>query len=1006
VRVLIAGYNLHLSPVSYRCLRALMPFLLMALHALPAFSLDQKKPLSDLMHQSWSVDDGLPHSTVRAVAQTPDGYLWFATHEGAARFDGFSFTVFNQANAPALVGNGVASLLSTRDGGLIFGLRDAGLARFRGGKFEPINPKGGVPSGTVYHLAEDGDGAIWAAVATTGLLKIKDGEARLFTTDDGLPANSISAMRILANGELWVGTHNGLAVLRDGKFVRNPTASWLDTANIAALVEDRGKRLWFATNGQGVAVREGNAIRRFGRREGLMTDTHTRMAVDREGGVWVGSLEGIYRLAGSSFERFATPDGFTNNYVRDIFEDSEGSVWIGTDSGVNRFRDATITTWGIRKGLTEEFSRAVLEDRNGRIWVATSDGLFAITGGSVKRYGREHGLINGAVLSLAEDGNGTLWIGTNGGGVHRLVGSRIESLSAKLAIQVVPVRAILPAKNGTLWIGTSTGLVKASWKQDVPAKLMRLSDGLPSEQVSALHEDTAGRIWVGTRGGLGVMDAGSDTVSEKGLDIDATVLAINSDREGRLWISTGAGLAVVQSDTRGHQVRKLLQADGIPVQAYFSALDDHAGYVWTCGNRGIVKIAKAQLDKLIAGTSNKIEPSFYGRPEGMSTAQCNGASQPAGWRTRDGRLMFPTARGVAVAEPGREAARDLRAPPVHVKDVLVDTERVAYGSDRRISVPPGKHRVEISYVGLSMADPEKVRYRYQLKGFDPDWVEAGREGKAVYTNVAPGQYEFRVITAREGGPWSNEGATLLINQQPHFHERGWFRVLASLAIILAGLAVYRGRVAQLNAQGERLRQMVDERTQALEQEKQKLEAANNDKARLLIQVADAAKAYEKLSKEDSLTGISNRRELDRFLALEFERAVRNKRPLSVVLGDIDFFKKINDLHSHAVGDEVLKQVALILKDGCRNIDMVGRYGGEEFLLVLPDKDIDQARQVCERLRAAIESFDCTSMGAGPRVTMSFGLATLTNEVSYERLLAIADERLYEAKEAGRNRVIG
>ncbi len=975
----------------------------------PLLALDTKKPLSDLMHQSWSVDDGLPHSTVRAVAQTPDGYLWFATHEGAARFDGFNFTTFSQENAPALTGSGVASLLTTRDGALVLGMRNVGLARFSRGKFETLNPQGAIPAGTVYHLAEDADGAIWAAVATTGLVKVTAREATVFTTADGLPANSVSAMRMLANGELWVGTHNGLAVLRNGKFVRNPTASWLDSASIASMAEDREQRLWMAVNGQGIAVREANGtIRRFGRREGLNSEALTRLVVDRNGGVWVGSLEGVYRLVGNSFERFATPDGFTNNYVRDIFEDSEGSVWIGTDSGVNRFRDASITTWGIRKGLTEEFARAVLEDRKGRIWVATSDGLFAIGGNNVRRYSREQGLASGAVLSLAEDPAGTLWVGTNGGGVHRFAGERIEQVSSRMGISVAPVRAILPARDGTLWVGTSIGLVKSSWKQDVAPRQMRTSDGLPSEQVSALHEDAAGRIWAGTRGGLAVMEPNTDGFSAKGLGIDNTVLAISSDSNGRLWIGTGAGLALLRPAVQGqgHQVRPITTAEGLPALAYFTILDDLAGHIWTCTNRGIIKIAKTQVEELIAGKRQKLEPAYYGRSEGMATAQCNGASQPAGWRAKDGRLMFSTARGVAVAEPGREAQRDLRSPPVHIKEVLVDAENVGYGGDRRITVPPGKHRVEVSYVGLSIADPEKVRYRYQLKGFDSDWVEAGREAKAVYTNMTPGQYEFRVIAAREGGTWTKDGAMLVLDQRPHFYETVWFRVIGALAIILAGLAVYRGRIAQLNAQGIRLQQMVDERTHALELEKQKLEAANNDKAHLLIQVADAAKAYEKLSKEDSLTGLSNRRELDRFLALEFERAVRNKRPLSVALADIDFFKKINDLHSHAVGDEVLKQVAQLLKEGCRSIDMVGRYGGEEFLLVLPDKDIEQARQVCERLRAAIEEFDWTSKAAGPRVTMSFGLATLTNETSHERLLAIADERLYEAKEAGRNQVKG
>ena len=976
--------------------------------ALPALALDISKPLSDLTHQTWSVDEGLPHSAVHSVAQTADGYLWFATHEGAARFDGLAFTVFNQVNAPALRGNSVASLLVMKDGSLVLGLREAGLARYARGKFEAISPKGIIPAGAVNFLAEGAAGSLWAAIDAGGLVQIANNEARVFTVADGLPANSITAARAMSDGTFWIGTNSGLAVLRNGKFVRNPTGTWLDTASIAAIVEDRERRIWFATNGQGIAVRDGTAIHRYGREQGLASETLVRLLVDRNGGVWVGSLEGVFRLAGKVFERFATPDGFSNNNVRDIFEDSEGSIWIGTDSGVNRFRDARITTWGVRKGLTEEFSRAVLEDRKGRIWVATSDGLFAVTPAGVRRYGRAQGLINGAVLSLAEDPDGTLWIGTNGGGIHRLVGEKIEPVSARFGISVVPVRAILATRDGSLWVGTSTGLVRASWKSNVAVTHLRMAAGLPSEQVSALLEDKSGRIWVGTRGGLAVIESGDAAVITKVPGLDSSVLAINSDTEGRIWVSTGNGLVFVQPGTSGsvNQVRRLLTREGVPEQTYFSALDDQIGHIWTCGNRGIIKISKLQLAELVAGKRQKLEPASYGRAEGMATAQCNGASQPAGWRVRDGRLMFPTARGIAVADPAREAKTDLRPPPVHIKEVLVDGERANLGANGNFEVPPGKHRVDISYVGLSLADPEKVRYRYQLKGFDPHWVDVSREAKAVYTNVTPGTYEFRVVAAREGGAWSDPGAKLTLEQQPQIHETTWFRLVAAVALIMMVFAVYRGRVAQLNAQRKRLQQMVDERTRDLEREKQKLETTNNEKARLLLQVADAAKAYERLSKEDSLTGVGNRRELDRILAHEFERASRNGRPLSVALADLDFFKKINDSWSHAVGDDVLREVAQILRDGCRNIDMVGRYGGEEFVLVLPEADAEIARQICERLRADIESVDWASRTPGLKVTMSFGLATLSAEASYERLLALADKRLYEAKESGRNRVCG
>ena len=312
------------------------------------------------------------------------------------------------------------------------------------------------------------------------------------------------------------------------------------------------------------------------------------MIVDRNGGVWIGSLEGIYRLSGTRIERVGTPDGFTNNIVRDIFEDSDGGVWIGTDSGVKRFRDATITTWDVCNGIIEEFTRAVIEDQCGRLWVGTSDGLFSIAGETTGRYGRQQGLLNGIVL----DASGTIWIGTNGGGIHRLNGEKIDALSKKLGIFDVPVRAIVAARNGTLWRGTSAGLVLSSWKNDVknditPRAWLR-ADGLPSEQINALYEDTAGRLWIGTRNGLGVIEPGGKTVNGRELDATATVLAIDVDTDGRRWISTNRGLDVVGATkgTGSFAVRQLSPSEGIPAQAYFSVLDDHGGFLWTCGNRG------------------------------------------------------------------------------------------------------------------------------------------------------------------------------------------------------------------------------------------------------------------------------------------------------------------------------------------------------------------------------------------------------------------------------------
>ncbi|MCY7387358.1 MAG: diguanylate cyclase [Burkholderiales bacterium] len=980
---------------------------LFALFACPVAALDTKKPLAEFMHQTWSVDNGLPQSTIRDICQTKDGYLWFATHEGVARFDGLVFTVFDESNAPVLSGSGVVALLAQNDGGLLLGLRDGGLVRFYQGKFVQVNPKGGLPAGSISILAEDPTGALWVGTTTSGLARIVNGESRIYAVADGLPGNWVTAVRPAENGDIWIGTMQGAVIFRDGKIVKQPTNSWLDTASIEAIVQDEKKRLWFATSGEGLAVKTGESIRRYRRANGLASDNLVSLHIDRDGGLWIGTLEGVQRLVDEKFEAFASADGLTNNYIRDIFEDADGSVWVGTDRGIDRFRDSPIITWGSRKGLTEAFTRVAIEDRKGTIWVGTSDGLFAITPTIVRRYGREQGLLNGAILSLAEDGDGTLWVGTNGGGLHRMKGERFELISAKLGLSTASVRAILPTADGSLWIGTNAGLIKSTWRGEAGTVRLGTTDGLPSEQINALFEDAKGQIWIGARGGLSFLTKSVPmhvNALAQAPGSTATVLAINADSDGRLWVSTVSGLGLVRTEGSQQSLLLFTKKEGINAQTYFSAIDDARGNLWLCSNRGIFKVAKAQIDDVIAGKRIAVEPMAFGRAEGMKTAQCNGSSQPAGWRTRDGRLLFPTALGLAVAEPGRQATDSLQAPPVHIQSVLLNAVPRTPNADGVLVVPSGQQRMEISYVGLNLADPDKVRYRYQLIGFDSEWVDAGRETKAVYTNVAAGTYVFRVLAARVGGPWSEPGAMMKIEKQLRLHETIWFRVLFAVGFLLMVFVIYRGRTAQLNAQRIRLHLMIDERTRDLELEKQKLESINKEKAHLLLQVADAAKEYERLSKEDSLTGLSNRRELDRILSHELERAVRNGRPLSIALADIDFFKKINDLYSHAVGDEVLRVVANILKQGCRGIDMVGRYGGEEFVLVLPEADLDVARQICERLRVAIEQFDWPSKQARPKLTMSFGLVTLTGETTFERLVALADAKLYEAKAGGRNRV--
>jgi diguanylate cyclase (GGDEF)-like protein len=1024
----------------------LMGMLFLLSLSVRAYALDSAKPISDFIHETWSVDDGLPQSTVRSIAQTRDGYIWFATHEGAARFDGRKFSVFNEANTKALRGSGIAALRAARDGSLYLGLRDGGLVRLQGEKFEAVSPIGGLPKGSVSVLEEDGSGAMWIGTSGGGLAKLSvtDNKTQIFTTAQGLPHDIVTSIRPSASGEVWIGTFAGLSVIRGGVLITRPTGESLDTTYVSSILDDRRGGRWIATYGSGlyyqspaqntskitppiatknIADAANSRFRLYTGRDGLVSDTLTRLFEDREGNIWVGSLEGVQRLrmAGdgniSAFETYNAQSGSANNFVRDILQDAEGSLWLGTDRGIERFRDGRFTTWGLQRGLTEQFTRTVLEDKSGAIWVGTSDGLFRFADQKVRRFGREDGLLNSAILSLAESRDGAIWVGANAGGLYRLRGDKFENWNEKLGLGAASVRAILDTRDGALWIGTNTGLYRAMPNNANGAvRHFHAAEGLPGEQVISLLEDRKGLIWVGTREGLATI-SNSVITKHESLAASGPILSINADANGDLVVTTANGFAKII----GGKAYLFQAAQGLPARAFLSAVDDRKGSLWLCSNQGIVRVANQELNEIIAAKRERATPEYFGRSDGMATVQCNGGSGPAAWRTRDGRLMFATARGLAVVDAGKEVKPNTLAPPVHITGVMIDSEAVALpqiiSADAaspapNLVLPPGKHRIDISYVGLSLQDPEKVSYRYRLVGFDPGWVNAGTERRAVYTNLAPGQYQFQVVASNNDGVWNERGAVLDIDYQPQFFERTLFRWLGALLVVALGVTAYFVRVRLLRRQANSLRQLVDERTKDLAREKEKLELTNEEKAKLLVQVKEQSEAYEKLSKEDALTGLANRRELTRFLTLELERAQRSQRPLCVVLADLDQFKAVNDEFSHAAGDDVLRVVGQILQNGCRAIDMVSRYGGEEFAIVLPDTEIAEARLLCERLRSEVEKYAWHNIRPSLSVTMSFGIAAAvftipaSLAISQDKLLDAADAELYNAKRAGRNRVSG
>jgi diguanylate cyclase (GGDEF)-like protein len=373
----------------------------------------------------------------------------------------------------------------------------------------------------------------------------------------------------------------------------------------------------------------------------------------------------------------------------------------------------------------------------------------------------------------------------------------------------------------------------------------------------------------------------------------------------------------------------------------------------------------------------------FGLDDGMKNVEVNGNSGGA-WKDPGGRLWFATRGGAVSVDPAR-LARNKLAPQVAIEDAEEDGRPLPSGGGW--SLPAGTRTLEFHYTALSLLSPAATVFRRRLEGFDPDWVDAGRDRDATYTNLPPGHYRFRVIAANSDGFWNEMGAGIAFDVEPRFHERLWFRSLAVLFVLVVGPLFYSVRVRRLDRQRDRLEGLVAQRT---------------------AEVRAANERLAQLAREDALTGVANRRRLDEALDEEWRRAIRYASSLSFLLFDIDFFKRYNDRLGHMVGDVCLKAIARTAAELCQRAgEVVARYGGEEFAVLMPNVSEDEARAVAEQLRSKVEAsaIPHPDSSVAPVVTVSVGVASIQPVArggSAADLVGAADRALYLAKESGRN----
>jgi streptogramin lyase len=621
-----------------------------------------------------------------------------------------------------------------------------------------------LPGDRYYALASDPAGGLWLAT-NKGVSRI-DGTRAMETYGmrDGLTSDDAMSVLVDRDGNLWVGSGQGLARRAKG-------------GSTFQRVQAAGRRLVKA------------------------------ILQDHDGSVWAGTRDGLLRVAGGQADLIGRGAGLADEHVSALAEDAEGSLWVGTEAGgLARLRDGRAIVYAKAQGLTHEVVWSVMEGRDGSIWIATDGGgLDRLRGERASLATAEEGFAKENVYALFEDHAGTVWFSTGAHGLCRLVGGRADCIDKPFGDELV--RCLLEDKKGQLWAGTSAGLVRIDGRAVYP---VATEDGR-RVTITSLAEGQEGTLWVGTKSGLCRLENGVvHRVSMGGQPHTDPVTALRAGADGTLWLgTTDAGLQRL----RGGRLASVTSRQGLPDDSVLSVLEDGEDRLWLSTGQGIFAIARQELEAAADGRMAQVHATAITEAEGLRDRECSGGVQPAAWKGRDGRLWYPTIDGVAVVD-ARKARMNTKPPRILIEDVVADGQHL--GSGDHLELPAGTRHLEIQYSAPSFLAPERIRFEHKLEGLDSTFVAAGTDRVAHYTALGPGGYRFRVRVANEDGVWSEREGPLGFAVRPHIWQTLWFYALSACALAAAIGASLHLRVRSLRLHENDLQRRVAEEVARVE----------------------------------------------------------------------------------------------------------------------------------------------------------------------------------------------
>ena len=759
-----------------------------------ARALDPNRLPSQYVREQWTTETRFPGGGVNGITQTSDGYLWIGTDRGLIRFDGFNFRPVSLTSIAIASNVSILQLLTDSGGRLWVRPQGVDLVRQKDGKFESVRygpvaitalskdnhdgvlvsdieqgtfrfvadsvQKLGPASPPVISLAETADGKIWLGTLGEGLFFLAGGRAS--QVNAGLPDRKINCLLAIGSGELWVGTDRGLYRGNGKDFRRIELPSFLGDVQVLSLLRDRDLNMWVGTtrgllriNGEGISFSEENELRGDGGINALFED--------REGNLWIGGARGLGRIRDSAFVTYSSVSDRRFEHNGPVYVDPEGRTWFApTQGGLYVLRNGRVQT------VTSIPARDVVYSISGQadeVWVGRQRGgltRLRFRYGSIasQSYTEANGLAQSSAYAVYESRDGSAWAGTLNGGVSKFKDGRFTTYTTTDGLASNTVSSILETRDGAMWFATPSGLSSFSNGQ---WRTYTTVEGLPSPEVNCLFEDSSGTLWSGTSAGLAFFASNRFQVPHEAPEVlREQIVGMAEDKSGRFWIATSDHVLRVPRDklrrglVQGGDVREYGQADGLEstggVKRNRSVVSDSAGRIW-----------------------------------------------------------FSLRSGLSVVNPSQITDYSPPALP-HIEAITADNNTANLAASVRI--PPSPRRIAFEYTGLSLAVPGRIQFRYFLEGFDSSWSQPVAAREAVYTNLGPGSYRFRLVASNSEGLWNGPETAIALNVAPAYYQTYWFRLSCIAAFLGMLAAAYQLRLQQLSQEfnlrmeerlGERMR---------------------------------------------------------------------------------------------------------------------------------------------------------------------------------------------------------